>query len=116
VAREALRRAARGGVETKMRRDSIARKKRERWGRGSCCVGGREKREERREKREERREKREERREKREERFLAAWADIIAGAMTKKKRRPTSLEMTVAGGRGWDQRGFLLRDGVHDTD
>jgi hypothetical protein len=29
------------------------------------------------------------------ERFLASWADIIAGAMMKKRHRPTSLEMTV---------------------
>jgi hypothetical protein len=95
VAREALRRAARGGVETKMRRDSIARKKRERWGRGSCCVGGREKRE---------------------ERFLAAWADIIAGAMMKKKRRPTPFEMTMAVVGGGISGIFWCGHGVHDTD
>lgn len=41
VAREAGR-AAGGGVETKMRRDFIARKRRERRDRGSCFAGGRE--------------------------------------------------------------------------
>ena len=34
-----------------------------------------------------------------EERFLSAWADIIAGAMMGKKRRPTSLGMTGFGGK-----------------